>query len=175
MKFNLKFWILISNFTILGSTNFRKAILEKKFWKKNFGQKNFNTKIFITKIYKYINNCDTIFALLAPFDENREKDREWWKSLRHTHSALIQNRQCSLALHARNVAISTKSGKNIYHGSELSEMRLPNLSGAWFIDDREILVQGYPLRCRANQLVPQKSRALFIFLLITIILETAIL
>ena len=59
-------------------------------------------------------------------------------------------------------------------------MRLPNLSGAWFIDDREILVQGYPLRCRANQLVPrqpvpQKSRALFIFLLITIVLETAIL
>ena len=33
------------------------------------------------------------------------------------HSALIQNRQCrAVALHARNVAIWTKSGEKIYHG-----------------------------------------------------------
>ena len=39
-------------------------------------KKNFKTEIFITKIYNNINKCDTIFALLAPFHKNREKDRE---------------------------------------------------------------------------------------------------
>ena len=43
---------------------------------KNCEKKNFKTKIFITKIYNIINKCNTIFALLAPFDKNREKDRE---------------------------------------------------------------------------------------------------
>ena len=58
---------------------------------------------------------------------------------------------------------------------ELSATRWPNLSGMCFIDDREILVQGLPLRCRANQLVPQKSRALYISLLISIVPETVFL
>ena len=41
---------------------------------------------------------------------------------------------------------------------ELSETRFPHLSGICFIDNREILVQGLPLRFRAKQLVPKKSR-----------------
>ena len=48
----------------------------KKTWKKILKKKNFKTKIFITKIYNNINKCDAIFASLAPFDKNREKDRE---------------------------------------------------------------------------------------------------
>ena len=74
--------------------NVEKQILEKKFWKKkmleknhekkNFGKSktkknekiNYKTKIFITKIYRNIDKCHTIFALLAPFDKSRPKDRE---------------------------------------------------------------------------------------------------
>ena len=37
---------------------------------------NYKTKILITKIYSNINKCPAIFALLAPFDKNRVKDRE---------------------------------------------------------------------------------------------------
>ena len=52
--------------------NFGKKILKKK----NLEKKYFKTKILITKIYNDINKCDTIFALLAPLDKNREKHRE---------------------------------------------------------------------------------------------------
>ena len=49
---------------------FWKKNLENKFWKKNVEKKYFTTKILI-KIYN-INKFDTIFALLAPLDKNRE-------------------------------------------------------------------------------------------------------
>ena len=39
---------------------------------KNYFERN----ILITKIYNTINQCDTIFALLAPLDRSRDKDRE---------------------------------------------------------------------------------------------------
>ena len=39
-------------------------------------EKRFKTNIFITKIHENINKCDSIFALLAPFDKNREKNRD---------------------------------------------------------------------------------------------------
>ena len=42
--------------------NFRKKILEKKMSKKK-----------LTKIFNKINQCDTIFALLAFLERNREK------------------------------------------------------------------------------------------------------
>ena len=57
-------------------------MLKKKFWKKNlrnsFDKKNFEkinskTKIFITKLYNNIDECHTIFALLAPFDKTGRK------------------------------------------------------------------------------------------------------
>ena len=59
-------------------------MLEKNHEKKNFGKSktkknekiNYKTKIFITKIYRNIDKCHTIFALLAPFDKSRPKDRE---------------------------------------------------------------------------------------------------
>ena len=54
---------------------FWKKILGKKFWKKNVEKKYFKTIILKTKIYKIISKCDTIFALLAPLDRNREKHR----------------------------------------------------------------------------------------------------
>ena len=34
---------------------------------------NSKTKIFITKLYSNINECRTIFALLAPFDKTGRK------------------------------------------------------------------------------------------------------
>ena len=48
---------------------------EKKKASKNFGKKYFETKIFIRKIHNTINQCDTIFALLAPLDRDKEKGR----------------------------------------------------------------------------------------------------
>ena len=50
-------------------------MLEKSFNKKNIGKINYKTKIFITEIYSNIDKCNTIFALLAPFDKTA-KDRE---------------------------------------------------------------------------------------------------
>ena len=50
--------------------------MEKGFDKKNFRKINYKTKIFLTKIYSNIYKCQTIFALLAPFDKNRVKGRE---------------------------------------------------------------------------------------------------
>ena len=90
------------------------------------------------------------------------------------------------------MAISTKSEKkNILYAfcrsdiatncqslitaCELSVVHLSDLSGICFIDDHEILVVGLPLRFNAKQLVPQKSRALHIFLLISMVPETAVL
>ena len=61
-----------------GIENFRKKF-KKNYWKfffLNVVNKNFQTKIFIIKIYNNINESDTIFALLASFDKNSEKDRE---------------------------------------------------------------------------------------------------
>ena len=49
--------------------------LREKIVEKNVGKKNWK-KIFITMIYNNIDKCDTIFALLAHLDSNREKDRE---------------------------------------------------------------------------------------------------
>ena len=45
----------------------------KKFWKKNFGKINHKKKLFITKIYSNTDKCQTIFALLAPFDKTGRK------------------------------------------------------------------------------------------------------
>ena len=53
--------------------HFEKRMLEKSFDKKNFGKINYKTKIFITKIYSNIDKCHTIFALLAPFDKQGER------------------------------------------------------------------------------------------------------
>ena len=58
--------------------SFDKKNLEKKFWKKSFDKKNVGkinskTKIFITKPYSNIDKCNTIFALLAPFDKTGRK------------------------------------------------------------------------------------------------------
>ena len=39
-------------------------------------EKKFEIKILITKIYNAINQCDTIFALLAPVGRNRVNDRK---------------------------------------------------------------------------------------------------
>ena len=39
-------------------------------------KKYFESKIWIAKIYNEINQCDIIFALLAPLDRNMEKDRK---------------------------------------------------------------------------------------------------
>ena len=54
-----------------GKNNFEKKVLKKK-----FGKKYFETKILIRKIYNTMNQCGTIFALLAPLDKNRTKDGE---------------------------------------------------------------------------------------------------
>ena len=51
--------------------------------------------------------------------------------------------------------------------------RLPHLSGICLIDDYEILVPGLPPRFSARQLIPKKSRALYISLLIFMVPETA--
>ena len=48
--------------------NVEKKMLEKSFDKKNFGKINNKRKTFINKIYSNIDNCHTIFALLAFFD-----------------------------------------------------------------------------------------------------------
>ena len=48
-------------------------MLEKSFDKKNLGKINCKRKIFITKIYSNIDKCDTIFALLTPFDRTGRK------------------------------------------------------------------------------------------------------
>ena len=48
-------------------------MLEKSFDKKNFGKITYKRKIFITKIYSNIDNCQTIFALLPPFDRTGRK------------------------------------------------------------------------------------------------------
>ena len=55
--------------------NFETNILEKSFVKKNVGKINYKTKILITKIYCNIDKCQTIFALLAPFDKTGRKTR----------------------------------------------------------------------------------------------------
>ena len=47
--------------------------MEKSFDKKNLGKINYKRKIFITKIYSNIDECHTIFALLAPFDRTGRK------------------------------------------------------------------------------------------------------
>ena len=39
--------------------------------KKNFEKKCFETKILITNIYNTINQCGTIFALLAPLGKKK--------------------------------------------------------------------------------------------------------
>ena len=62
-------------------------------------------------MYNNINQCDTIFALLALLDRNGEKDREQWKSLRMHTRHWFKIGSFTLALHARNVAISTNAGK----------------------------------------------------------------
>ena len=54
---------------------FSKKTFVKKFSQKNLGIINYITNLFITKIYSKIDNCKTIFALLAPF-EKRVKNRE---------------------------------------------------------------------------------------------------
>ena len=53
----------------------------KKILKKNVGKKYFETNISITKMYDTINQYDTIFALLAPLDRNRERQgvvKKWY-------------------------------------------------------------------------------------------------
>ena len=62
--------------TKCGKKNFEKKMLQKSFDKKNVVKINYKTKIFITKINSNIDKCHTIFALLAPCDKNRVKDRE---------------------------------------------------------------------------------------------------
>ena len=74
MKFNNK--KLKKNFW---KNNYRKKMLRKKFSEQNVWKKfwrNYKTKLFITNIYSNIDKCHIIFALLAPFDKNRAKDRE---------------------------------------------------------------------------------------------------
>ena len=44
------------------------VLVIKKLWKNNFVKKYFKTKIYDT-----INQCDTIFVLLAPLDRGRER------------------------------------------------------------------------------------------------------
>ena len=51
-------------------------MLERSFDKKNLGKINFITKLFITKIYSKIDKCQTIFALLAPFEKKGERQGE---------------------------------------------------------------------------------------------------
>ena len=58
---------------------------------------------------------------------------------------------------------------------ELSVTRLPHLSGIGFIDGHEILVASFPLRWNAKPLVQKKSRALYIWQLISMVPETAVL
>ena len=128
-----------------------KYRIYEKFFSKQIFKKNFKTKIFITKIYNNIIKCDIIFTLLAPFDETGRKNEKVF-DIRTRHSFKIGS--FTLALHARNVPISTKSGEKIYHG-----LRAVGNSPATFlgsicsIDDHEILVQGLPLRFSAKQLV----------------------
>ena len=92
------------------------------------------------------------------------------KKSAYTHSALIQNRQFRTRNARKECGHSNElRRKDIFRASpitarELSVTRLPHLSGICFIDDHESLVAGFPLRFSAKQLVPQKSRAFYIFL-----------
>ena len=78
------------------------------------------------------------------------------------HSALIQNRQCrALALHARNVAIWTKSREKIYHGLRA----VGNSLTTWAVSASSVVrnfSSGLPPRWRAEHWVLQKSRMLCI-------------
>ena len=70
--------------------------------------------------------------------------------------------------------IATKCQSPI-RACELSVTRLPHLRVICFIDDHEILDPGLPPRFSAKQLVPHNSRALYIYLLISMVPETTVL
>ena len=95
-----------------------------------------------------------------------------WHRTLTTHWTLSVKKNILYAFWRSDIATKCQSPIT---ACELSVTRLPHLSGICFIDDREILVQGLLLRCRVKQLVPQKSRALYISLLISIVPETAVL
>ena len=126
-------------------------MLEKIWWEKKL-QKNFETKIFITKTYNNINECDTIFALLATFDKNREKVK---KSAAYVLGIYLK-KAISRSHCTQEMWLFQRSRvKRHITAFELSVTRLSHFSGICFIDDHEILVRGLPLRFSAKQLVPK--------------------
>ena len=130
--------------------------MEKKFWKKNVGKENFKKKILITNVDNNINKCDTIFALLAPLDKNWEKDGVMKKSA--AYALGIDSKYAMSGSHCAQIMWLFRQSreKRYITACELSVTRLPHSSGICFIDDREILLQGLPLRCSVKQLVPKK-------------------
>ena len=54
--------------SLCNEKKFKKKRVGKKFSKKNVGKKSLKKKM-----YNSINKCDSIFALLAPLDRDREK------------------------------------------------------------------------------------------------------
>ena len=59
----------------------------------NSKKREYGKKYFDKKNYNKINQCDTIFTLLALLDRNRENDQGVMNKSAHAHSALIRTRQ----------------------------------------------------------------------------------
>ena len=78
-----------------------------------------------------------------------------------------------LALHARNVAISTKSGENIYHGLRAVGNPLTTFERYLLHRRSRNFSSGLASTMSRRKKVPKKSRALYISLLISMVPQTA--
>ena len=81
-------------------------------------------------MYNKIDQCDTIVALLALLDKNRDKDRAlitgsniWgvMKKSERLHSALIQNRQFRAHIARKKCGHFNKVGRKVFSYDEILE------------------------------------------------------